>query len=85
MFGGLGGIILGALINIPLVQRGIDYSSIMETGDLGYRVAGIVYGAWYPKTYLTAFAIGLLMALFIAWFPTRRALKLEIPVCLRFI
>ncbi len=84
-FGALGGVFLGALINIPLVRRGIDYSSIMETGDMGYRVAGIVYGAWYPGTFLTAFAVGLFIALLVAWFPTRRALKLEIPDCLRFI
>ena len=84
-FGALGGVIAGALINIPLVNRGIDYSSIMESGDMGYRVAGIVYGAWYPETFATAFLVGLLIALVVAWFPTRRALKLDITACLRFL
>ncbi len=84
-FGALGGVIAGALINIPMVSRGIDYSSMMEKGDMGYRVAGMVYGAWYPETFVTAFIVGLVIALLVAWFPTRRALKLEIPDCLRFI
>ena len=84
-FGALGGVLLGALINIPMVNRGIDYSSMMQKGDMGYRVTGMVYGAWYPETFVTAFVVGLVMALMVAWFPTRRALKLEIPACLRFI
>ena len=84
-FGALGGVVLAAVVNIFMVNKGIDYTSIMEKGDMGYRVAGIVYGAWYPHTFVTAFVVGLVMALFIAWFPTRRALKLEIPTCLRFI
>jgi ABC-type lipoprotein release transport system permease subunit len=84
-FGSLGGVILGSLVNIFLVTRGIDYSAFMQQGDMGYRFAGIAYGIWNPGTFMTAFVVGVLMALFVAWLPTRRALKLEIPVCLRFI
>ena len=58
---------------------------LMEQGDMGYRFAGIAYGIWNPATFVTAFAVGLVMALTVAWLPTRRALKLEITDCLRFI
>jgi ABC-type lipoprotein release transport system permease subunit len=84
LIGSTSGVILGALANIPLVLKGIDYSEVMESGDMGYRISTIVYGAWVPGSYLTAFVIGLLMTVLVAWFPTRRALKLEIPLCLRF-
>ena len=84
-FGSLGGVVLGSLVNIFLVNRGIDYSSFMEQGDMGYRFAGIAYGIWNPGTFVTAFVVGVFMALIVAWLPTRRALKLEIPVCLRYI
>jgi putative ABC transport system permease protein len=83
-FGSLGGVILGALVNIFLVNKGIDYSEMMESGDMGYRISAIVYGTWDPATFITAFCIGTIMAVIVAWLPTRRALKLDIPVCLRY-
>ncbi len=84
LIGSAAGLILGALANIPLVLKGIDYSEMMESGDMGYRISTIVYGAWVPGSFIIAFVIGLLMTVLVAWFPTRRALKLEIPLCLRF-
>ncbi|QEN09837.1 ABC transporter permease [Oceanispirochaeta crateris] len=84
LLGSFGGVALGGLINIPLVNKGIDYSQIMEQGDMGYRISGIMYGTWDFSTFVTAFFIGIFMAVLVAWLPTRRALKLEIPDCLRF-
>lgn len=83
-FGSLGGVLLGALVNLFLVNKGIDYSETMESGDMGYRISAIAYGTWDPSTFITAFVIGTLMAILVAWLPTRRALKLDIPVCLRY-
>ncbi|MDC7233981.1 MAG: FtsX-like permease family protein [Spirochaetales bacterium] len=82
--GSLGGVILGALVNLFLVNKGIDYSETMESGDMGYRISAIAYGTWDPTTFITAFVIGTVMAVLVAWLPTRRALKLDIPVCLRY-
>ena len=84
LIGSVAGMVLGALANIPLVLKGIDYSEMMESGDMGYRISGIAYGAWVPESFIIAFVIGLFMTVLVAWFPTRRALKLEIPLCLRF-
>jgi len=84
LLGSLGGIFLGALLNIPLVNHGIDFSSLMEQADMGYRISGIMYGTWDSTTFIIAFFIGFIMAVLVAWLPTRRALKLEIPACLRF-
>ncbi|MDA3958752.1 FtsX-like permease family protein [Oceanispirochaeta sp.] len=84
LMGSIGGVILGALANIPLVNKGIDYSELLEQGDMGYRISSIMYGTWDTATFMTAFFIGLFMAVLVAWLPTRRALKLGIPVCLRY-
>ncbi|OQY34334.1 MAG: ABC transporter permease [Spirochaetaceae bacterium 4572_59] len=84
-FGSLGGVILGALANIFMVNKGIDYSRMMQQGDMGYRFAGIAYGIWNPGTFVTAFVVGLIMAVMVAWFPTRRALRMEITSCLRYV
>ena len=82
--GSLGGVLLGAIVNLFLVNKGIDYSETMESGDMGYRISAIAYGTWDPSTFVTAFVIGTVMAILVAWLPTRRALKLDIPVCLRY-
>jgi len=84
-FGSLFGVILGVIGNIFMVNKGLDFTSMLESGDMGYRISGIMYGVWDPSTFITAFVVGLLMAVLVAWLPTRRALKLEIPVCLRYI
>jgi len=85
LLGSLGGVVLGALVNIPLVKHGIDFSGLMEQADMGYRISGVMYGTWDSSTFITAFVIGLIMAVLVAWLPTRRALRLDIPVCLRFV
>ncbi len=82
--GSLGGVIMGAIVNLYLVTKGIDYSEMFESGDMGYRISAIGYGTWDPTTFIQAFVIGTVMALVVAFIPTRRALKLEIPVCLRY-
>lgn len=83
LIGGVLGMMLGALANIPLVELGIDYSSFMREMDMGYRILGVMYGTWTPRTYLISFFGGVIMAMIAAFIPTRRALKMEITACLR--
>ena len=82
LIGAVGGVILGALVNIPLVNRGFDYSRFVRDLDFGYRVA-IFYGTWDITTFILAFVIAIAIAIGVAFFPTRRALRLNIPACLR--
>jgi ABC-type lipoprotein release transport system permease subunit len=84
--GSLMGIILGCLINIPMVKYGIDFSEMMEQmgGDMGFRVAGNFRGTWKIETIIGSGIIATVLSAFMAFLPTRRANKMAITESLRF-
>ena len=77
------GIVLGVLANLYLVNVGIDYGFLLRDMDIGYRLQAIFRGVWNPGTMIKAFFIGVIISTLVAWFPTKRALKMDIPACLR--
>lgn len=84
LIGGLLGVGLGALINWPLAKWGIDYSFLLRDDSFGYRIQGQMYGVWDVQSILTAFFLGVGLAVFVALFSTHRVLRLDIPASLRF-
>ena len=84
LIGSLIGIALGIIINIPLVYFGIDLGFMLRDMDMGYRIQSVMRGAWKANTYFIAFAAGVVLSMLAAWIPTRRALKMTIPECLRY-
>jgi ABC-type lipoprotein release transport system permease subunit len=78
------GIALGVLINIPLVNHGLDYTFLMRDYSLGYRVTGIMRGVWNVGTIVNAFFTGIILSVLIALIPTRKALKQEVTDALRY-
>ena len=84
LIGSLIGILLGAAANLFLVNQGIDYSFAMRDLDMGYRITGIMRGVWDYSTFFSAFTSGVLLSVFIALIPTRRALKLSVTDALRY-
>ncbi|MFO7848750.1 MAG: FtsX-like permease family protein [Spirochaetia bacterium] len=78
------GVLIGVLLNIPLVNIGIDYSELMRDADMGYRVTGVMRGLWSSATILTAFLTGVVLSVVMAFIPTRKALKLQITDALRY-
>ncbi len=83
LIGSVAGILLGVAINFFLVEYGIDYGDTFRDQDVGYRVQAILKGAWNIKTMGIAFIFGVLLSTIVAFFPTFRALKMDIPSCLR--
>ncbi len=81
--GSLGGVILGALANLFMVNVGIDFSWMTRSMDIGYRISGAFYSAWNPLTMIQAFFTGIIICFSVAYIPTRRALKMKITDCLR--
>jgi ABC-type lipoprotein release transport system permease subunit len=77
------GVVLGAFANYFLVEYGINFGFLMRDLDMGYRITSIAYGYWSPKTFITAFFIGIFLTMLVAVLPTRRFLKKEITDCLR--
>ncbi|RPJ09830.1 MAG: FtsX-like permease family protein [Spirochaetaceae bacterium] len=82
--GGLGGVILGILANIYMVNWGLDFSSLMsEMGNIGYRSIGIFKSAWNFSTIGNAFVYGMIYSGIMAIFPACIALRRSITKSLQ--
>ena len=84
------GSIIGILLALPfdawVIYKGIDYTSIIETGamtDFGYRTV-IFKGAWNYLTIFISPIVGTILAALTAIFPALKAIKMEISETLRF-
>jgi ABC-type lipoprotein release transport system permease subunit len=86
LLGSLTGIVLGCLVNIPMVKYGLDFTGMTESmgGDIGYRVTGIFRSAWNIPVIFGSGIIATILAACMAYFPTRRALKMPVTESLRF-
>jgi ABC-type lipoprotein release transport system permease subunit len=86
LIGSVLGIIVGCLINIPMVNNGVDFSEMMEQmgGNIGYRVAGNFRGTWKIGTIIGTGIVATILSSLMAFFPTRRANKMAITDSLRF-
>jgi ABC-type lipoprotein release transport system permease subunit len=84
--GSILGIILGAVINYPMVKYGIDFSAMADTlsGGIGFRTTGIFRSVWNIPLMIGTGIVATLIASFMAFFPTRKAVKMPITDSLRF-
>lgn len=82
LIGSVIGVILGCVVNIPLVNRGIDYSDMMRNMDAGYRVSSYIKGMWNFKTIIMAFLFGIIIPTVVAINPTKKSIKKSIPDCI---
>jgi ABC-type lipoprotein release transport system permease subunit len=78
------GMMMGAALCFWIVKWGVDFSAMTRSMDMGYRVAGIMRGAWNPGAFVRAFFFGIVLSIAVAFIPTRRALKMSITNCLRY-
>ena len=81
------GIILGCAINYPMVKYGIDLSAISDVmggGGLGFRTTSVFRSMWNVPVIIGSGIVATLVASFMAFLPTRRALKMPITESLRF-
>jgi len=83
LIGAVAGLIFGALVNWPLVEWGWDFTPMLKEMDIGYRISGVFRSMWNFPTMLRAFFAGIVIAMLVAIFPIRRALKMQITDCLR--
>jgi len=80
------GIILGCALNYPMVKYGLDLSAMSETfGDgIGFRVTATLRSVWNVPLIIISGIAATLLASLMAYFPTRRAVKMPITDSLRF-
>lgn len=83
LIGSIIGVLLGILFNFYLVNVGINYGMLLRDIDIGYRIQNILRGTWSFKSIIVAFLSGIVLSMLVALLPTRRALKMDIPSCLR--
>ena len=84
--GSILGIILGCIINYPMVKHGIDFSAMADTlsGGIGFRTTGLFRSVWNVPLIIGSGIVATLLASCMAFFPTRKALKMPITDSLRF-
>lgn len=84
--GSILGVLIGCLVNIPMVSQGIDYSAMAEQmgGDFGYRVVAIFRSAWNPPVIAATGVVATLLSALAAVPPTLRALRMPVTDSLRF-
>jgi len=81
------GIILGCIINYPMVKYGMDFSAmadVMGGSGIGFRTTSLFRSMWNVPVIIGSGVIATLVASCMAFFPTRRALKMPITESLRF-
>jgi ABC-type lipoprotein release transport system permease subunit len=86
LLGSAAGIIIGCIINIPMVKYGLDFSAMVETmnGDIGYRINGAFRSAWNIPTIVYSGIAATALSACMAYLPSRRALKMPVTESLRF-
>jgi ABC-type lipoprotein release transport system permease subunit len=86
LIGSVLGIILGCIVNYPLVEYGIDFSAMTDIlgGDIGFRTTGLFRSSWNIPLVIGSGIAATLLASCMAFFPTRKALKMPITESLRF-
>jgi ABC-type lipoprotein release transport system permease subunit len=81
------GIIFGCIINYPMVKYGIDFSAfvdIMGGSGIGFRTTSSFRSIWNVPVIIGSGIIATIISSCMAFFPTRRALKMPITESLRF-
>ncbi|MDR2701988.1 MAG: FtsX-like permease family protein [Spirochaetaceae bacterium] len=84
--GSILGIILGCVINYPVVTYGFDFSAMADTlqNGIGFRTTGNFRSIWNVPVIIGSGIVATLLASFMAYFPTRRTVKMPIADSLRF-
>jgi ABC-type lipoprotein release transport system permease subunit len=86
LLGSAAGLVIGCLVNIPMVKVGVDMAAMTEAmgASGGYRIASNFRSAWNLPVIIAAPVAATLLASLMAFFPTRRALKPAVSESLRF-
>ena len=83
LIGSLMGVVLGIGLNAYTIYVGLDYGMILDKIDIGINIPSVFHGAWNIETIIAAPIIGVVISTFVALFPAKRALRMDITECLR--
>jgi ABC-type lipoprotein release transport system permease subunit len=83
VIGSILGLVFGAILVGWMTTFGMDFSALSRQTDIGYPVAGVLYGVWDASSFVVAGILGVVLSALLVIGPTRRALKLPITESLR--
>jgi ABC-type lipoprotein release transport system permease subunit len=80
------GIILGCIVNYPMVEYGVDFSAMADTlsGGIGFRTTAIFRSMWNIPLIIRTGIVATLLSACMAFFPTYKAVRMPITDSLRF-
>jgi hypothetical protein len=86
LMGSILGIIVGCIINYPIVKYGIDFTAMgdLMPDGIGFRTTAVFRSSWNAGVIIGSGIIATLLASVVAILPTRRAVKMPITDSLRF-
>ena len=84
--GSILGMIIGSIVNYPMVKYGFDFSAMANTMSqgIGFRVTSNFRSMWNLSVTIGSGIAATLLSSFMAFFPTRQAVKMPITDNLRF-
>jgi len=84
--GSILGIILGCIVNYPMVKYGLDFSSMGDvlSNGIGFRTTAVFRSIWNVPVIFGSGIVATVLSSFMAFLPTRRAVKKPITESLRF-
>jgi ABC-type lipoprotein release transport system permease subunit len=84
--GSIAGVALGCLANFPMVEYGVDMSSMMNAvdGNFGYRIASLFKSTWRPQVVLSIGFVVTALSSIMALLPVYQAVRKPITETLRF-
>ena len=83
LIGAAAGLIIGAFFMWLAITYGIDYGTMLDDIDMGYRFSGVLYGIWTFGTTVAAAFVAVVISGIVSFVPVRRMLKKEVTDCLR--
>jgi putative ABC transport system permease protein len=85
LVGGLMGIVASFLVNIWMVNAGMDFTFMMKNIDSSQMpISGVFYGQWNIQTFFVALFLGTVISALAAIVPARKAAKITPIQCLKF-
>jgi ABC-type lipoprotein release transport system permease subunit len=86
LMGSVLGIILGCIVNYPVVKYGFDFSSMSDvlSNGIGFRTTAVFCSVWNVPVIIGSGIVATVLSSCMAFFPTRRAVKIPITNSLRF-
>jgi len=86
LIGAFAGVVIGCLINIPMVKYGINVSSIANAagGNVGYRIENVFRAVWHVPVIIITPILATILAAVSSLIPVRKAVQMEVTDALRF-